>query len=122
MKGRDLFRLGAQKAAEVTAHLAIQKVAWNAEAWLRPPFAQEELKFLLACTRSDKCIKACDFNVLFRLSADLSRTVAHTPAMGLLSQDGHFCSGWPCVTACELKALKRPHQGSDRVKLVQVQN
>jgi hypothetical protein len=42
--------------------------------------------------------------------------------MDLLSRDGHFCSGWPCVTACELKALKRPHQGSDRVKLVQVQN
>ncbi len=120
MKRRDLFRLGAKKAAEVTAQLASQKVAWHAEAWLRPPFAQEELNFLLACTRCDKCIEACDFDVLFKLPADLGRTVAGTPAMDLLNRGCHLCSGWPCVKACEPEALKHPHQGNGLVKLAQV--
>ena len=120
MKRRDFFRLGARKAAEVTAQLASQKVAWHAEAWLRPPFAQEELNFLLACTRCDKCIEACDFDVLFKLPADLGRTVAGTPAMDLLNWGCHLCSDWPCVKACEPEALKRPHQSNGLVKLARV--
>ena len=110
MKRREFFRLGAQKAAEVAGQLASQRLAWQAESWLRPPFAQAELEFLLACTRCDRCVEACDFDVLFKLPADLGRSVEGTPAMDLLNRGCHLCEDWPCVRACEPEALTLPHR------------
>ena len=120
IKRRDFFRLGARKAAEVTAQVAGQKLAWQSESWLRPPFAQDELDFLLACTRCDKCVEACEFNVLFKLPANMGTTVAGTPAMDLLNRGCHLCSDWPCVKACEPGALKLPDQGNVLAKLARV--
>ncbi len=108
MKRRHFFKLGARKAAQIASQVASEKFAMRAENWLRPPFAQEELRFLLACTRCDKCIEACTYDVLFRLPARLGRQVADTPAMDLLKRGCHMCSDWPCVGACEPGALTIP--------------
>lgn len=116
MKRRDFFKLGARKAAQIASQVASEKFAMRAENWLRPPFAQEELRFLLACTRCDKCIEACAYDVLFRLPARLGRQVADTPAMDLLNRGCHMCGDWPCVRACEPGALKfqDPNEGTPR--------
>ncbi len=105
MKRRELFKLGASKAAEITTDLAARKVAAEAEQWLRPPFAREELDFLLACTRCDECIEACPHEVLFKLPARWGLKAAGTPAMDLLNRGCHLCEDWPCVAACEPNAL-----------------
>ncbi len=110
MQRRDFLRLGAKKAAEVAGQMASQRLAWQAESWLRPPFAQTELEFLLACTRCDSCVEACDFDVLFKLPANLGPSVAGTPAMDLLNRGCHLCEDWPCVRACEPEALTLPHR------------
>jgi ferredoxin-type protein NapG len=102
---RDLFKLGAGKTAEAAGRLAGIKAAWAAENWLRPPFALAELAFELTCTRCDKCIEACPFDVLFKLPARFGLQVAGTPAMDLLHRGCHMCEDWPCVAACEPKAL-----------------
>ena len=65
MKRRDFFKFTAHKTAELGYRLAAQGVERRALKWLRPPFAQDELEFLLLCSRCDKCIEACPHDVLF---------------------------------------------------------
>ncbi|MFQ5775010.1 MAG: 4Fe-4S dicluster domain-containing protein [Kiloniellaceae bacterium] len=110
MHRRDFFRLGARKTAQIAFQLAREKVARRAENWLRPPFAEDELDFLLACTRCGKCIEACTYDVLFELPARLGPQVVGTPAMDLLNRGCRMCRDWPCVSACEPGALKLPAQ------------
>ncbi len=108
MKRRDFFKLGISKAAEITSEVAKAKVALRADNWIRPPFAKPEHEFLSSCTRCDDCISACPYDVLFRLPAKLGTQVEGTPAMDLGFRGCHMCSDWPCVEACEPKALMLP--------------
>ncbi len=107
---KNTFRRSTQ---EIVKHID-HKVTQNASRWIRPPYAQDELNFLLSCTRCDECIKACPHGVIFRLSARLGTQVAGTPAMDLLNKGCHMCEDWPCVAACEANALQIPEQ-SDAV-------
>ncbi len=106
MKRRDFFRLGAKKATQAAWHLAQSKIGRRPEGWLRPPWAVDEIPFLLDCTRCAKCIEACPHGVLFALPASRGRQVADTPAMDLLEHGCRMCHDWPCVTACEPGVLK----------------
>ena len=78
-----------------------------------PPFAADELDFLLDCTRCDKCIEACPYDVLFTLPAHHGLQVVGTPAMDLRVRGCHMCQDWPCVTACEPAVLRRPDQDGE---------
>ena len=108
MDRRDFFRLGLQEAGKTAVRLADESVSQRARRWLRPPFAQAELEFLLACTRCDKCVEACPHDVIFKLPARLGAQVVGTPALDILNKGCHLCEDWPCVKACEPEALKLP--------------
>ncbi|NOZ37549.1 MAG: hypothetical protein GXP11_05685 [Gammaproteobacteria bacterium] len=108
MNRREFFRRSAGKAARTVTEHVNNKVQQDAAHWIRPPFALDELDFLLACTRCDACIKACGYHVLFPLSARRGAQVAATPVMDLLNKGCHLCEDWPCVQACETEALKQP--------------
>ncbi len=108
MKRRDFFKYGAHKTAKFAFKLAGDKAARRARNWVRPPFAVNELDFLLDCTRCDKCIEACPHDVLFALPAGHGLQVAGSPAMDLLVRGCHLCRDWPCVKACEPGVLKFP--------------
>ncbi|HJP20947.1 MAG TPA: hypothetical protein QF861_05230 [Alphaproteobacteria bacterium] len=108
MKRRDVLKLGARKAAEVALEVAGQAATLRADAWIRPPFAIDEPQFLAHCTRCDKCLEACSYGVLFKLSPDHGIAAAGTPAMNLLHRGCHMCQDWPCVSACEPAALVLP--------------
>ncbi len=110
MDRRNFFRVGARKTAQIAYRVASDRAARRAQSWLRPPFAVDELDFLLACTRCDKCIEACPHDVLFKLPAHTGLQAAGTPAMDLLNRGCHLCRDWPCVAACEADALKLPEQ------------
>lgn len=105
MDRRDFFRRGFGQAAEVAVKAVDKRVADKAKHWIRPPFALPELDFLLACTRCNACIEACPHDVIFPLAARLGADVVNTPALDLLKKGCHLCEDWPCVNACEAKAL-----------------
>ena len=105
MDRRDFFRRGFGKATEAAVKVADKRVSDRAKHWIRPPYALPELDFLLACTRCNACIEACPHNVIFPLAARLGADVASTPALDLLTKGCHLCNDWPCVNACEPKAL-----------------
>ena len=108
MDRRNFFRLGLQEAGKTAVRVVDKSVSQRARRWLRPPFAQAELEFLLACTRCDKCVEACPHDVIFKLPARLGAQVVGTPALDILNKGCHLCEDWPCVKACEPEALQFP--------------
>jgi len=113
---RAFFTRGARKAAELAVQQADAKVVARAGRWVRPPYALDELPFLLACTRCGDCIEACPHHVVFPLSTRLGAQVAGTPAMDLLTKGCHLCEDWPCVGACEPGALSLPPPSADEAQ------
>lgn len=113
MDRRSFFRRAAGKATEVVIKEVDDKVKAEAVHWIRPPYAVDELDFLLACTRCGECVTACPHQVVFLLESRLGAKVVNTPAMDLLNKGCHLCEDWPCVNACEPKALKLPEREDD---------
>lgn len=97
-----------EKISRVAVQEMDHKAAERAARWLRPPFARDELEFLLTCTRCEKCLQACPDEVIFLLPARLGARVVGTPALDLLHKGCRLCQDWPCVQACEPGALKLP--------------
>ncbi len=110
---RNFFRKALQKTGESIVNHADAQARRRAEHWIRPPYALDELEFLLACTRCSDCFEACSYQVIFPLSARLGAQVVGTPALDLLNKSCHLCTDWPCVSACEHEALKLPDGADD---------
>ena len=108
MDRRTFFKAGFDGITKAAVQAADEHVNQRAISWIRPPYAQDELEFLLACTRCDKCIEACPHGVIFKLPARLGMQVTGTPALDLINKACHLCEDWPCVEACEPKALQFP--------------
>ncbi len=113
MDRRAFFTSAFRQSAKKVVQHVDAKVTRQASRWIRPPYAVAELEFLLACTRCGDCITACPHEVIFPLSAKLGAKVAKTPALDLLNKGCHLCNDWPCVTACEPKALALPELEED---------
>ncbi|MEH6811238.1 MAG: 4Fe-4S binding protein [Motiliproteus sp.] len=113
MDRREFFKLGLNNVAKATLNEAERRAKKKAQRFIRPPFAIDELDFLLACTRCNACIEACPHQVIFPLSVKLGVQEAATPALDLLNKGCHLCQDWPCVTACEPGALLRPLEASE---------
>ena len=116
MDRRDFFRRSMGKATEVVVKTAEQGIVARAKHWIRPPFALDELEFLLACTRCNACIEACPHDVIFPLPSRLGADVFKTPALDLLTKGCQLCEDWPCVKACEPDALLFPDETNKQVK------
>lgn len=116
MDRRGFFKAGIKKVSETAVEAIESRVNERAKRWIRPPYALDELDFLLSCTRCDKCIEACPHQVIFSLPARLGAQVVGTPAMDLVNKGCHLCEDWPCVEACEPKALMFPEaeEGEER--------
>lgn len=105
---REFFRRGLTKAAAVAVDAAEASVEVRARQWVRPPFALPELDFLISCSRCGDCVEVCPTGVIFPLSGKYGATVVGTPAMDLANKACLMCNDWPCVTACEPRALRLP--------------
>ena len=108
MDRRDFFKRGFSKATEAVVEHVDKNARKRASQWIRPPFAIDELDFLLQCTRCDDCIKACEKGLIFSLSAKRGAQVVGTPVLDLTNDCCDLCEDWPCVTACDSDALKLP--------------
>ena len=105
MDRREFLRNSFGKASQAVVKQVDARISERAKHWIRPPYAISEIEFLLACTRCNECIKACPHEVLFPLASRLGADVVGTPAMDLLHKGCHLCEDWPCVEACEPRAL-----------------
>lgn len=103
---RNFFRLGLRKTTQTAIKGADILARQQARHWIRPPYAIDELEFLLACTRCGACVAACPHQVIFSLPARRGAKVVNTPAMDLLHKGCHLCTDWPCVESCEPSALQ----------------
>lgn len=110
---RAFFRSALDKGGKTIVEVADANAKKAASHWIRPPYAINELEFLLACTRCGDCIEACPYDVIFALSARMGAKVAGTPALDLLNRGCHLCQDWPCVTSCEPAALRRSESDTD---------
>jgi ferredoxin-type protein NapG len=102
---RQFLRRAFAKTGEQIVKQIDDKVVRKAANYIRPPYAIPEMEFLLACTRCNACIEACPHQVIFPLSNRLGTEVLATPAMSLANKACMLCEGYPCVSACEPKAL-----------------
>ena len=109
MDRRNFFRKALHDSGKKVVEHIDAKASQRASHWIRPPFALDELEFLLACTRCGECETACPHNVIFSLSTRLGAQVAATPALDLLNKGCHLCDDWPCVAVCEPGALVLPN-------------
>ncbi len=113
MDRRSFFKVVTDKVGNSVVREVDNHVNQCASRWIRPPYAVQELDFLLACTRCGKCIEACPHQVIFNLPARLGTRAMGTPAMDLLNKGCHLCEDWPCISACEPGALKLPEKTRD---------
>ena len=109
MDRRDFFKLGKKTLTKTAFDAAEIRAEQKAKHWIRPPFAQNELDFLLICSKCGDCIDACSYDVIFPLTLKAAGVSAvSTPAMDLLNKGCHLCEGWPCVSACKEPSLQLP--------------
>ena len=76
---------------------------------LRPPGALDEFEFLVACTRCDKCIKACPQDSILKAGSSAGLAV-NSPYIEPRSMPCFLCSDLPCIPACPDGALVWPRR------------
>ncbi len=113
MDRRSFFRSALDKGSKPVVKAIDASIKKQASRWIRPPFAINELEFVLACTRCSDCIEACPHQVIFSLPVKVGMKFVGTPALDLLNKGCHLCEDWPCVNACKANALVLPDTTQD---------
>ena len=71
---------------------------------VRPPGAVEEGLFMERCTRCEKCVEACPYDVIINAPSRF-RGAAGTPMIDLSSKACLMCEDFACIASCEDDAL-----------------
>lgn len=106
----DFFRSLGTLVAGFVAERIEEAVTRIGPALLRPPGALDELVFLTACTRCDRCLPACPHDAI-RKAAPGAGLSAGTPYLDPRSMPCFLCADLPCITACPEGALVWPRRG-----------
>jgi len=117
---RQFFRRAFAKTGEQIVKQLDEKIEQKAANYIRPPYAIAEIEFLLACTRCKACIEACPHGVIFPLSSRLGTEVLGTPALSLANKACMLCDDFPCVAACEPKALYKDEEVEELPRLAKI--
>lgn len=103
----DFFKsLGTLMAGFMAARVE-DAVTGAGPSLLRPPGALDEFDFLLACTRCDKCIKACPQDSILPAGPG-SALASGTPHILPRNMPCFLCTSLPCIPACPEGALVWP--------------
>lgn len=106
MTRRELFTRWIDRLSAEPEPLPAPQVAKERlPAFLRPPGAGPEDRFLAACERCGACREACPYEVILPLGPAYG-DAAGTP--GILPRGGacRLCDGLPCAAACPSGALR----------------
>lgn len=112
----DFFRSLGTLVAGFVAERIEDVVTSAGPKLLRPPGALDELAFLTACTRCDKCFQACPQDALLKAPPGTALS-AGTPYVHPRSMPCFLCPGLPCVPACPEGALVWPRRRSGSEEL-----
>ena len=102
---RDFFRDFFTKTGEIAVGEAEKQLQKAARRFIRPPGVTSELEFLSTCTRCGNCVSACPHGTIFLLGSPTG-VAMNTPALDLTHKACHLCEDFPCIAACEPKALR----------------
>jgi ferredoxin-type protein NapG len=97
-------------ASDVAAQVVEEKIERQVPKQRRPPGAGSELEFLALCTRCGDCSKACPHQAVFFFTEEAGEAYAGTPVLDPSLSPCHLCTDYPCVAACEPKALELPEE------------
>lgn len=103
----DFFKSLGTLFAGFLAEQVEDAVTGVAPKLLRPPGALDEFEFLVACTRCDKCIKACPQDSIRKAGSSAGLAV-NTPYIEPRSMPCFLCTDLPCIPACPDGALIWP--------------
>ncbi|WP_005035871.1 4Fe-4S dicluster domain-containing protein [Holophaga foetida] len=105
----DFFKSLGKLVAGFVAEQVEDAVTSAGPKLLRPPGALDELAFLTACTRCDRCMLACPQGSI--LTAAPSGALAMgTPYISPRSMPCYLCEDLPCIPACPEGALVWPRR------------
>jgi ferredoxin-type protein NapG len=105
----DFFKSLGLLVAGFIAERVEEVVTGAGPKLLRPPGALDEFDFLLACTRCDKCLRACPQGSIYRAGPQAA-LAAGTPVIEPRSMPCFLCTDLPCITACPDGALVWPRR------------
>ena len=103
----DFFKSLGLLVGGFIAERVEEVVAGAGPKLLRPPGALDEFDFLLACTRCDKCIRACPQSSIYKAGPQ-AVLAAGTPVIEPRIMPCFLCTDLPCITACPEGALVWP--------------
>jgi MauM/NapG family ferredoxin protein len=103
----DFFKSLGTLMAGFMASRVEEAVTGAGPTLLRPPGALDEFDFLLACTRCDKCIRACPQGSIMKAGAQ-TVLASGTPYIEPRIMPCFLCTELPCITACPEGALVWP--------------
>jgi len=105
----DFFKSLGTLFAGFVANRIEEAVTGLGPKLLRPPGALDEFAFLTACTRCDKCIRACPENAI-RKAGPNTGLALNTPYIEPRGIPCFLCTTLPCVAECPDGALVWPER------------
>lgn len=105
----DFFKSLGTLFAGFVANRLEEAVTGLGPKLLRPPGALDEFAFLTACTRCDKCVRACPENAIRKAGPNMGLAL-NTPYLDPRSIPCFLCTKLPCVVECEDGALLWPER------------
>jgi len=116
----DFFRSLGKLMAGFVAERIEDAVTGLGPELLRPPGALDEVAFLTACTRCDKCLPACPEQAILKAGPGAGLSLG-TPYVHPRSRPCILCPELPCIPACPEGALVWPGtEGTDGRRAVRM--